>query len=231
MTPFNEMFQLPLPDLAALAVLFASWIGIGLAIEHAPARFPSVSQLMARYRREWMVQFVTREPRIYDASVLEGLRQGTAFFASTALIAIGGGLALLGNANPVVNVARELALQPPPPAEVQVRALVVILFLANAFLKFVWAHRLFGYCAIVMASAPNDPSDPLALHRAGQAAEINISAAKGFNRGLRSVYFALGSLGWLLGWPALLAGTAVTVAVLWRREFASHSRRVMIDLG
>lgn len=231
MTPFNEMFQLPLPDLAALAALFVCWIGIGLAIEHAPPTFPSVSQLMARYRREWMVQFITREPRIYDASVLEGLRQGTAFFASTALIAIGGGLALLGNANPVVNVARELALQPAAPAELQVRALVVILFLANAFLKFVWAHRLFGYCSIMMASAPNDATNPLALHRANQAAEINISAAKGFNRGLRSVYFALGSLGWLLGWPMLLIGTTVTVAVLLRREFASHSRRVMIDLG
>ena len=84
---------------------------------------------------------------------------------------------------------------------------------------------------IIVGGGIGGTAAALALHRAGQAAEINISAAKGFNRGLRSVYFALGSLGWLLGWPALLVGTAVTVAVLLRREFASHSRRVMIDLG
>jgi uncharacterized membrane protein len=107
--------------------------------------------------------------------------------------------------------------------------LPVIAFLANALLKFVWAHRLFGYCSILMAAVPNDPGDPLSFHRAGQAAEINITAAKSFNRGLWSIYYALAALGWLLGPWGLLAGTALATGILLRREFASHSREVILS--
>jgi uncharacterized membrane protein len=96
-------------------------------------------------------------------------------------------------------------------------------------LKFVWSNRLFGYCSVMMAAVPNDPEDPLAYHRAGQAAEINITAAKSFNRGLRSIYFALAALGWLLGPLALALATIATTMVLMRRDFASHSRAVMLQ--
>ena len=75
----------------------------------------------------------------------------------------------------------------------------MLLFLADALLKFIWSNRLFGYCAVLMAAVPNDADDPRAFHRAAQAAEVNITAARSFNRGLRSVYFALAALAWLLG--------------------------------
>ena len=42
--------------------------------------------------------------------------------------------------------------------------------LANGFLKFVWAVRLFGYCAIVMASTPNDPKNKTTYATAAKAA-------------------------------------------------------------
>jgi uncharacterized membrane protein len=106
--------------------------------------------------------------------------------------------------------------------------LPVVVLLANALLKFVWANRLFGYCSVLMAAVPNEPTDPLAYHRAAQAGEINITAAKSFNRGLRSIYFALAALGWLLGPWGLIAGTVIATGVLLRREFASTSRRVIL---
>ncbi len=37
---------------------------------------------------------------------------------------------------------------------------------------------------------------------------MNITAARSFNRGLRSIYFALAALAWLLGPVPLLAVTA-----------------------
>ena len=216
-----------LPDVAALAVLLVAWLLIGWFIEHPPKSRPSVSQLMQDYRREWMRQFVTRQPRIFDATMIDNLRQGTAFFASASMIAIGGGIALLGNPAMVLGLARDLTL-PADATGLQLRVLLVIAFLSNALLKFIWAHRLFGYCAILMAAVPNDPDDPIAAHRAGQAAEINITAAKSFNRGLRSIYFALGALGWLLGPYALIATTLLTSSVLIRREFASLSRQIIL---
>lgn len=51
---------------------------------------PSVSVLMKRYRREWMRQFIERDPRIFDGNILSSLREGTAFFASACMIATGG---------------------------------------------------------------------------------------------------------------------------------------------
>ena len=68
----------------------------------------------------------------------------------------------------------------------------------------------------------------MAYPRANQAAEINITAAKSFNSGLRCVYFALGALGWLAGPLALLVTTIAVLAVTLRREFASGSRRAIL---
>jgi uncharacterized membrane protein len=213
--------------LAVILILLAS-AGIGWLIENPPAHRPSVTIIMQDYRRDWMVQFVTRQPRIFDATVIDSLRQGTAFFASACLIAIGGGVALIGNAGTLTRLAERLTLQADM-GDIQLRVLLVLGFLANALLKFIWSNRLFGYCSIIMASVPNDPTDPLAPHRAAQAAEINITAAKSFNRGLRSIYFALAALGWLVGASVLIAATALCSAVLVRREFASHSREVMLQ--
>jgi uncharacterized membrane protein len=64
---------------------------------------------------------------------------------------------------------------------------------------------------------------------AARAAEINVTAARNFNRGLRSIYFALAALGWLLGPVALVLTTVVTSAVLIRREFASTSRGLILE--
>lgn len=221
-----NLASVPGLDLAMLGLLVLAWVLSGWASEHPPKALPSVSWLMEDYRRDWMRTFVTRQPRIFDATLIDSLRQGTAFFASACMIAIGGGVAVIGNAAVVQRLADELPLAGGP--DVAVKMLPVIVFLANALLKFVWAHRLFGYCSILMAAVPNDPEDPLAFHRAGQAAEINITAAKSFNRGLRSIYYALAALGWLLGPWGLLAGALLATGILLRREFASHSRQVIL---
>ncbi|MDP3195516.1 DUF599 domain-containing protein [Tabrizicola sp.] len=222
-----DLGSLPTLDLILLAGLILAWLVSGWLSEHPPRSLPSVSLLMEEYRRDWMRTFVTREPRIFDATLIDSLRQGTAFFASACMIAIGGGVALIGNAAAVQRLTEELPLNGPGP-EVALKMLPVIGFLANALLKFVWAHRLFGYCSILMAAVPNDPQHPLAFHRAGQAAEINITAARSFNRGLKSIYFALAALGWLLGPWGFLTGTVLATGILLRREFASHSRRVIL---
>ncbi|WP_265500470.1 DUF599 domain-containing protein [Paracoccus beibuensis] len=219
---------LDLRDIIALACLFAAWLGIGWFTERPPATRPSVSVLMKRFRREWLRHFVSREPRIFDGNILASLREGTAFFASACMIATGGLLALIGNGERLRNIASGLELAPAADTEWELRLLVTMFFVVNAFLKFVWAHRLFGYCAVIMAAVPNDPDHPDAMERAMQAADLNITAARSFNAGLRSVYFALGSLGWLMGAWTLLVGTAIVLWVTWRREFASTSRQVIL---
>ncbi|SDC74215.1 DUF599 domain-containing protein [Ruegeria marina] len=217
-------------DYGAVAVLICCWLWIGWRIEHPSPGKPSVSALMADFRRDWMRQMVTRQPRVFDAQLVSIMRQGTSFFASTAVIAVGGGLALIGNTDRLAGVASDLALGTAPALVWEIKVLIVLLFLSNAFLKFVWANRLFGYCAVLMAAVPNDPEDPRCHPRAAQAADICITAARSFNKGLRATYFALASVAWFAGPLALVASALVTVVILYRREFASHSREVLLRL-
>ncbi len=225
--PF-DLGPLDLGNLASIAFLMATWLLIGWLIENPPASRPSVSTLMLQYRRDWMVQMVTRQPRIFDASIIDSLRQGTAFFASTCMIAIGAGVAMIGNSDRITGLAGDLPIDTGT-VPIEAKIIFVLFFLANALLKFIWANRLFGYCSVLMASVPNDITDPRAYPRAAQAAEINITAARSFNRGLRAIYFALASLGWMLGPAALALAAVMASGVMLRREFASTSRAVMMS--
>jgi uncharacterized membrane protein len=53
---------------------------IGHVIENPPKSRASVTALMSYYRRAWMLNFVDRDPRIFDSQTLASLRQSTAFF-------------------------------------------------------------------------------------------------------------------------------------------------------
>ncbi|MFO7921591.1 MAG: DUF599 domain-containing protein [Nioella sp.] len=212
----------------AIALIFGAWALLGWLIEADRLPRPSVTVLMKNYRRDWMHEMITRQPRIFDATILGGLRQGTNFLGSAAMIALGGLLALIGNADRLIGVAEDFTTTDPLVAVVEVKLIVTGVFLLHAFLKFIWSSRLFGYCAVLMAAVPNDPKDPRARPRALQAAEVNIRAAMNFNRGLRALYFALGALAWLIGPEALIASTLAVSWMIGTREFASYSRRILI---
>lgn len=221
-----RLTSLGLADAAAVALLLVLFLGIGWVVENPPASRPSMSVLMAEYRREWMRHFVTRQQKIFDGTVITSLRQATSFFISGTMIALGGGIALMGNPERLTTIAEDLALENQATV-IEVKVILVLLFLANAFLKFIWSHRLFGYCAVLMGSM-SSAEDATAFHRAAQAAEINVTGARSYNRGLRSVYFALAALGWLLGPWALFGTTLITAGTLIRREFASQSRDIVM---
>jgi uncharacterized membrane protein len=59
----------------------------------------SLSARMNVYREVWIAQLLDRETRMVDMQIMASLQNGTAFFASSSLIAIGGGLALLRATN------------------------------------------------------------------------------------------------------------------------------------
>lgn len=172
---------------------------------------------------------MAREVRIFDAQTIGTLRQGTSFFASTCVIAIGGALALVGNADQVAGLAADLTAASDPAIVWELKLLVIIFLLTNAFLKFVWSNRLFGYCSVLVGATPNKANDPKSASIAHKAAELNITAARTFNRGLRAIYFALAAVAWLAGPIPLAVATITTFIVIWRREFASHSRKVLLE--
>ena len=202
---------------------------MGALAEHPPRSRPSVTVLMDGVRRAWMAELLKRDNRILDAQVMASLRQGTAFFASTALLAVGGTLALIGNVDPLAGLAREIGAEAPSPLVWQVRLLPAALLLTVAFLRFAWSNRVFGHASVMMAAVPSDPLDPHAPRRAEAAAALLVRASRDFNRGLRALYMALASAAWLAGPLALTLASAALAALLLWREFASVPRAVLDD--
>lgn len=97
-------------DHAALAFFVLSWLGYTLVVERTRASERSLNVLMKRHRRAWMDQMLTRENRIADTAINASLQNGTAFFASTSLFAIGGALALLRSTDEMLTLFAEMPL-------------------------------------------------------------------------------------------------------------------------
>ena len=89
-------------DGGALAFFVAGWWFLSWVIDHSPWHRLSLSAAMKAQRREWMRQMAAREIRLVDANIITGLQQATSFFASTALLAVGAGFALLTAADTII---------------------------------------------------------------------------------------------------------------------------------
>ena len=64
-------------------------------VEWGRRRHGGLNARMHRYREMWMRRALCRETRMVDMQIIAALQNGTAFFASTTLLAIGGSLTLL----------------------------------------------------------------------------------------------------------------------------------------
>ena len=198
-----DSFPLTLADASALAFYLAVWIFFAYAADGRLFHRISLTTAMNAQRQAWMRTMARRELRMIDTSIMMGLQQGTAFFASSSLIAIGGCFALLGASEQVFGVLSDLpyASQPDRTA-FEIKILGLIALLAYAFFKFGWSYRLFNYCSILIGAVPVVKDE--AIHMAEtesavqRAARMNILAGKHFNAGLRGIFFSIGYLGWFI---------------------------------
>jgi hypothetical protein len=102
------MFGLTLWDWLALAWFVGAWSAYSLVIEKSPKGRRSLNALMNSYRDSWMQELLGREVRIVDSQVTGALQNGTAFFASTSLIAVGSTLSLLHSTEQVLDILAKL---------------------------------------------------------------------------------------------------------------------------
>lgn len=225
------MHALSTLDLAAAVWFLVAWLGFNVLVDISPLRKKTLSSAMDGYRRDWMTAMCEREVRIMDTAIMSGLQQGTAFFASTSLLAIGGCFALLDATERILQIAGDLSI---PVADSralwEIKVLGLTLIFAYGFFKFGWAYRLFNYSSIVMGAVPQkeQADDEAILKMAAQAGELNVLAGRHFNRGQRALFFSIGFLGWFAG-PYIFATTTLAVLlVLVRRQFASKARAAVL---
>jgi uncharacterized membrane protein len=203
-------------------------VAYSIAVEKTAHGRTCLNALMHQYRDLWMQKMLARDMRMVDGQVTASLQNGTAFFASTSLIAIGGALTLLRSSEEMITLVSVLPFGATPTrAQWEAKMLGLAVIFAYAFFKFAWSYRLYNYVAIMIGAAP-DPAQKktrAAQELAHRTARVCEDAGRHFNRGQRAFFFALGYLGWFLGPLPLVATTTGVVVVMYRRQFSSESRK------
>src|SRR6195952_6036241 len=142
-------------DILAVGFFVLEWAVYAVTLEHTAYGRDSLSARMNVYREIWMRRMLDRDARMVDMQIMASLQNGTAFFASTSLLAVGGGLALLRSTNEALAVLGALPIDlSPSPALWEIKCVGLILIFIYAFFKFAWAYRLFNYVAILIGAMP-----------------------------------------------------------------------------
>lgn len=219
-------------DIFAIGFFILEWTVYAVTLEHTAYGRDSLSARMNVYRGIWVQRLLDREARMVDMQIMASLQNGTAFFASTSLLAVGGSLALLRATNEALNVLGALPVDlSPSPALWEIKCVGLILIFIYAFFKFAWSYRLFNYVAILLGAMPPASQRDTTAAQAHVARTTRLFEAAGrhFNRGQRAFFFALGYLGWFVSPWVLFVTTGAVVIVTWRRQFASNAWKAMAN--
>jgi uncharacterized membrane protein len=187
---------------------------------------------MHRYREAWMREMLHRDMRLVDGQIMGSLQNGTAFFASTSLIAVGGVLALLRASQDVMEILAALPFGiRTTPGVLETKIIGLLIIFIYAFFKFAWSYRLYNYAAILLGATPHaaEAKKPHAKAAAERVARMVTLAGRHFNRGQRAFFFALGYLGWFASAWLLIAATLAVLVVTVERQFGPAARWVTRD--
>ncbi|WP_337270983.1 DUF599 domain-containing protein [Oryzifoliimicrobium ureilyticus] len=222
-------------DYIALCFFGLLWFGYSRLLSGASFfGRTSLTHAMIERRREWIYNSLRRDLKMIDTQIMSGLQNGTAFFASTSMFAMGSCFALLGATEKVNAVFADLPFifyGGHAGFELKVGGLAVLF--GYAFFKFGWSYRLFNYCTILFGAIPmtGDASeDPYAAERAAERViRMNVIAGSHFNEGLRAIFLSIGYLGWFVNPYVFMLTTTIVIAVLTRRQFFSSARLAIMD--
>ena len=222
-------------DLYALLFFLGCWFVFDSVVSGRFHLFRrrSLTEVMSIHRKRWMQNALTRDLKMIDTQIMAGLQNGTAFFASTSIFAIGGCFALIGEADRAQSLFQDLPLLAPSTrVAFEMKACGLSAIFGYSFFKFGWSYRLFNYNTILFGTLPMVAETELdkarAVSLATRIAEINIIAARHFNTGLRAIFLSIGYLGWFLGPFVFIGTTAFVFAILMRRQYFSDARETVI---
>jgi uncharacterized membrane protein len=217
-------------DLVAIAWFVAAWTAYALLLEFVPRKREGLNARMNRYREVWMRRMLDREMRMVDMQVMAALQNGTAFFASTSLFAIGGALTILRSTDEMLHVVATLPVGIQTTRTLwEVKAIGLAVIFVYAFFKFGWSYRLYNYVAILLGAMPPpaEKDTPEAETHVRRTTRLFTAAGRHFNHGQRAFFFALGYLGWFVSPYVFMVSTAAVVIVMWWRQFGSDASRAM----
>lgn len=213
-------------DLFALGFFAAAWLVYAYLLEWTAHGRGALNARMNGYRDAWMQETLEREMRMVDGQIMASLQNGTAFFASTSLIAIGGTLTVLRSTDDLITIVSALPFGVPTTRiEWEIKTIGLATIFVYAFFKFAWSYRVYNYVAIMIGAMPpsTEKDTPAAKLHALRTGKLCEAAGRHFNRGQRAFFFALGYLGWFISPWLLFFSTVAVFIVIWARQFASDA--------
>src|SRR5207253_10728109 len=129
-------------DMIALAWFVAAWTAYAVLLEYFPHRREGLNARMNAFRAVWMRRMLDREMRMVDMQIMAALQNGTAFFASTSLIAVGGALTLLRSTDEILQLVAALPFGITTTSmQWEAKTMRHALISVHAFVKFALAQR------------------------------------------------------------------------------------------
>jgi len=218
------MAGIPLIDVFVLFWFIACWVGYTYFAERKSRTSASLVGAMRLYRREWFKHVLQHENRIADIAAFSSLLTGATFFASTAILILGGLFAMLGTTDRIIDV---VALLPFARPESELFSCIKIILMIGVFVytffKFTWSIRQYHFCTILIGAAPQTRALQEHDDYIDTMTKVASHAAEDFNQGLRAFYFALAAIAWFFHPWLSVVSSALVVYVLHQREFQSRT--------
>ncbi len=217
------MYDIPLLDWLALAFLLIVWFAYTWFADHSRWSQQSLPSVMNFHRHRWMREVLQREVRVPDSIIMGNFVQSAVFFASTAILIVGGLVTTLGASDKVLEAMNALPFVSPASQGLwELKVLSLIAVFIYAFVKFIWAVRLANYSSMLFSAAPCN-LEQLNEEYAEELGKMIGLFGLHFNQGLRANFFALATLGWWISAHFFFLSTCLVLWVLYRREFRSRS--------
>ena len=219
-------------DILALVWFLTLFNGYMIYAKKRSYQVTCLSSVLHLYRTEWMREMLIRDNRVADTNAVANLERGGTFFASTTMLVIAGLITLLSRSDTALDLLSELQIvNPLTRLEWDLRIVVMIVLFIYAFFKFTWSLRQYGFVSVMIGGAPqftkND--DPRLIEiNANRVAKMSSMAAANFNVGLRTYYFSIAVLGWMINAWVFMICTMIVVWVLYRREFNSSTLKTLM---
>ncbi|MEN9559992.1 MAG: hypothetical protein RLZZ502_1203 [Pseudomonadota bacterium] len=210
-------------DWVALALFFLAWFGYHFFSLAKSKQQVSLLNALIPYRKQWLSNTVTRENRILDSQLLGNLIQSATFFSSTTILIMGGLLALTSAGEKNLDLVGNIPFAAKVSAQAtELKIILLVLIFMFAFVKFSWSLRQYNFVSILIGALPErDAGDEQNL--ATRAANILHLAGENFTQGLRSYYFALPALLWVVHPLLFVLSTLTLVMTLYWMEFHSST--------
>jgi len=192
---------------------------------------PCLASIMHIYRTEWMIRMLTRDNRIADTTAIANLERSVSFFASTTILVMAGILTVMSSTEKAINLIEEIPFaMAATKQEWELKLLVMLMLFVYAFFKFTWSLRQYGFASVMIGGAPL-PSESISERErdahAARIAKMTSMAANSFNIGLRSYYFSIPVMVWLINPWFFILLSCIVVFVLYRREFTSSTMKTL----